>query len=799
MDPTTMAPPPAAPAALGMGKLLELIMAAQQPPATSSPANILDLVISPTEKPPQDEDEYADVEDETVLRMIEELEQDGGKLRYDEEASWQIAWRYYNGKHWGDWDESGNLVDLEDEDIPHLVLNYILHLVQTRLAHLIKSRPILQGLPGRPDENARNATRLAVRVLEAYWRKLHLPRKLAEALLWMLVTGKSFWKVYWDPTLGPAKSRPGPDGKPLPAVPEGDLRVDVVFGHEILVNPGAMDLDPTSARGAQRLLHTSFKPIGEALRRWEFNEEDEAALKKLAEETSSIDQARRELEGLTHAPGSSLEGLVPVKELWCRPSQDFPNGLRAVSINGKIAVRKDGQRELTPTPRGYPDIPFVEFDEIKTNSFWSTSTARQLLDINQVINIELSQQEHRRKVLRYKTLIPEQANIDKDAFDRTDTEIISYWAPFKPEHLAPPETRPGEVEIRNALIGIVKELGGSFDVLSGRTSGEVRSGRQTAYLQEYAGTVLALVAMLIEWSLTAFGNMALGLLREKVTEDRFESFVGRDRRIQVVSFIGADLDGCNEIIVQPMSSLLMSRTERMDRIENWMDKGWLKPDIGLRLLDLGDFDTEIYSEEEQDRQNADEMIFRLQNAPTQFAPEVIAEAQALAEREGNRMSERYVLRALRIEAFIFDNHAIHQQQIDRNLRKTAEYREWPPQKRALVDALFEWHQLLKLGGPIETPINPMPMPTGTEVVPGAPPPLPEAAGEGGGDAGGDLIPPSTGSPQALQGGIPPGGGGVGGEALPGAPESAAERAAGLPGVPRPPGPGPGPGSLPPNP
>jgi hypothetical protein len=484
-----------------------------------------------------------------------------------------------------------------------------------------------------------------------------------------------------------------------------------------------------------------------------------------------------------------------VKELWARHSEDrYPRGLCAVVVMGRVVQK-------LPTPEGYPEIPFVEFDEIRTNGFWSTSTARQLIDLNQVINIQISQQEHRRKVLRYKTLIPQQALIDKDAFDRTDTEIIDYWAPHVPTHLAPPETRQGEVEIRNSLINIVKEIGGSFDVLAGRTSGEVRSGRQTAYLQEYAGTVLALVAQLVEWALTDFGNQALQILQKKVREDRFESFIGRDRRVQVLSFKGADLEGCAEIIVQPSASLMMSRAEKMDRIEHWMEKGWLSPDVGLRLLDLGDFDTEIYSEEEQDRQNADEMIYRLESVPVPLPDGTMQAAMALAEMDGNVFSERYTLRALSIEAFPFDNHAIHRQQIDRVLRKTRTYREWPPTKRDLVDALYDWHLLLEGGGPVETPLS-QPLPAGA-LTPGLPVPPPTgsdgrpAAPSGNGSNGAQV--PSTGSPQALQGKIPSG---IGGIADPhvraGVPESGAETAAGLPGVPVPPGPGQGPArGLPP--
>lgn len=783
----------------------------------------LEAALAPEQQQQQTPEEAADAaygkkyDEAKILELVKELEEDGGKLRQPEERQWQLAWRYYNGKHWGEWNEKGELVDVEDEDIPRLVLNYILHLVQTKLAHLLKSRPILQGLPGRPDERSRNATRLAVRVLEAYWRKLKLPKKLGEALLWALVCGKSFWKVYWDPTLGKEIRRMGAPKRvpkldpttgeplfdsatgepafdeqpnPLPPVREGDLCVDVVFPHEILVDAGAMDLERAS-----RLLHTAPKPLNEVLRRWgkALGKEGVERVRRESQLDSGEgdDATRRELESLMAAAGQSLAHRVLVKELWVRADPyDFPRGLRAVVIGGKVV-------EVGPTPRGYPEIPFIEFDELKTNSFWSTSTARQLLDINQVINIEISQQEHVRQVLRYKTLIPEQGNIDKDAMDRTDTEIVTYWHPFKPEHLSPPNITPHAVEIRNSLIGIIKEIGGSIDVLSGNPGGDVRSGRQTAYLQEYAGVLLSLVAMLVEWSLQTFGNYALQIIQAKVKEERYESFVGRDRRVQVLHFQGADLEGCGEIIVQPSASLLMSRAEKMDRVTSWMEKGWLSPEVGLRLLDLGDFDTELYAEEEQDRQNADEMIFKLQTITKELFENSKSLAETLAKDEGNVMSERYILRALTIEAFPFDNHEIHQRQIDRTYRKTRDYLEADPWKRALADALFEWHSLLAGGGPIETPLNPADaeLPSGTENVPGLPPPLPS---EGGGAAPSNsegAMDVADGTPRALKG-QPPGGGAVGGGSdRPWLAESGAETADGLPSVPRPPGPGRGPGPM----
>lgn len=749
--------------------------------------------------------------DEDILAEVQELEREGLQLRQMEEYAWIEAWRFYNGKHWVTWTPDGRLEEISDEAVPQIVLNFILTMVQTRLGHLIKNRPILYGLPGTQDEKARNATRLAVQAIQVYWRKLKVPKKLAEALLWMLITGKCFWKVWWDPAAGKTVARPGPlqpvideatgepqlhpetgeaiqqPGKPIFAK-SGELCLEVCFPHELLVDPGALDLDR-----AQRVLHTGYEPIG-ALVDGGYIDKDEAETLRngASQDDEAAQRARRSLEGLDRVAMNDLRGKVPVKELWLKKSDRYPDGLWAIVIGNKV-------RKKAPIPDYYEGgHPFVEFDEIKTNSFWSTSTARQLLDVNRIINIEVSQQEHMRRVLRYKTLIPEQGNIDPDAMDERDDEVITYWAPYAPSHLKPPEYTAHAVELRNSLIAILKEIGGNWDVLSGKTQGEVRSGRQTAYLQEYAGTVLGVVAQQIEGAITSAGNKMLRIMQACLQDEQLESFVGRDRRIQSISFRGADLQGCSEIVAQPGSALPISRTERWDRIEHWMEMSWLDPKIGTKLLDLGDIDQDIWGEEEQDRLNADEMIWKLEGLTREQLQAALPESQSMALREKNVWSLRYLLRAVGIEAFAFDDHQIHIQQLRKACQKTRTYREWPRSKRALVDELVEWHAILAdpNHGPIEQPLDGSyqaapgaTIPPGS--VPGAPGTPPPEGMVPPGALGPERGEPSKGSPQAMQGKPPVGGGGVGTPQAHYLPETGQERAQGLPGVPRPPGPQPG--------
>src|SRR5574341_333215 len=88
---------------------------------------------------------YAD--DSAILRDIEQVDKDGAKVRSSEEAEWQEAWNFYLGKHWNAW-VNDRLVEVDDESVPHIVVNYILHMVTTRLGHLLKNRPLQHGPRG---------------------------------------------------------------------------------------------------------------------------------------------------------------------------------------------------------------------------------------------------------------------------------------------------------------------------------------------------------------------------------------------------------------------------------------------------------------------------------------------------------------------------------------------------------------------------------------------------------------------------------------------------------------------------
>jgi hypothetical protein len=165
------------------------------------------------------------------------------------------------------------------------------------------------------------------------------------------------------------------------------------------------------------------------------------------------------------------------------------------------------------------------------------------------------------------------------------------------------------------------------------------------------------------------------------------------------------------------------------------------------MLDLADPDSDIYADDEQDREIADEVIFKLKKVTPELLASAMKNGQAAAAQRAAMapppappvapvaglpappaqpgpvaFNERDVLRALRIEAFEFEDHSTIIEHMDRAYRKTNVYREAPPGIRSLADAYCDWHALLAGGRDPDHPEVGVLLTKHRPRVPGQPPP-----------------------------------------------------------------------------
>ena len=695
------------------------------------------------------------------------------------EAMWRLAWRYYRGEQWIR--VVGPDYRIERIDVgkkPKLTINRILPVVQTRKAHILKNRPIGTVLPATSDEEDRNAARTADKVMTYYWRYLDIDGKMASDIVMdMLVTGNSFLKVFWDPIAGPKKKvqrymndpttgapmvmppvipnpvdptqmiqnpssmagMPIPDGPPID-LPIGDIACEVVRPQEFLPDPGARRL-----RECQKVLHRALKPLAELTAQYG---------KEATQHVRTLDPNNEygaRVVASSQDYGFSVRDVaerVEVVEAWFKPNEDYPEGLHAVFADEKMMVGE-------PTPEGMDPIPFIHFQELETDEFWGTSTVVQILDPQRALNLNVSRNEYRKQMQRPVPWVPHEAGVDEEEINSDDASIVRYQHPYIGTYLSPPPYPEDNIGMQ-AFTGEIDAIAGSADILRGEVSGDVRSGRQVAYLQEYAGTVLSGPARSIERGIERMGNMILKLLKVNAKEDRIFQIVGRNREVEIGNFLGSDLDGVADYVVQTGSALPMSRMEKKDYILELLKFGIVNQAQALRMLDVpSDLDALLESEQ-ADRDNATEENNDFNVLVNK--PEMIKQAMELAtlqfQRRGPSMHPGSALQNPQAQMGImpidilkqlkldprpdFENNEVHLE-IHNRFRKTKAYRMMPDDVKGLFDAHCMGHL-------------PMPLP------PSGPPVGP---GDEGMEQGEDS---EMGGPEAMKpGAVPPGGGGAGGK------------------------------------
>lgn len=500
--------------------------------------------------------------------------------------------------------------------------------------------------------------------------------------------------------------------------PEGDVVLEFVPPEEILPEPAA-----TCIEDCQRLLHRTLKPI-----KWVKDSYGDAA-----ENIEPINL--RTDRGKSLAQGAKLFGLterevanrVEVLEAWYRPSEDFPEGLHAVWADDKLM-------SAGPTPPAHEHIPFIHYQEIDTDEFWGMSSVSQTIDPQKALNLAVSRDEFMRQRLRPKLMVATEAGLDEAAYSNDDSEIVFVHHPFYPKFTEPPNFTRDEKAVEYFAKSL-DDIGGSADIMRGQINGgDIRSGRMVNYLQEYAGTVLSGPARSIEQGEEKTGNYILRLRKHYTDEPRMYYIIGRNRDIEVKQFIGSDIMGAADYVVQAGSALPMSLAEKRDLVLSAVEKGIFMPGDPKIIKLLGfpaDID-ELFNEDQLDRDNATEenhKFMKLSEEAVGHAYGIIADGMeqhaamigmppdALAQ-SGIKPTPQEIMNGLAMQPRDFENHEVHLVTHNK-ARKTKAYKELPKAAQAIFDEHCDMHAMFLL---------PPPPPPGAE--PGAPGP-----GGPGGPAG----------------------------------------------------------------
>lgn len=546
---------------------------------------------------------------------------------------------FSDGRQWIDW----NLREKAWRDSPtpegrvRVTMNYMRPILRARMQRFMSSELSWRAVAQSNAHEDRDKAVVATNIVDARWNGAQMDAKTRAALWLAFSSGVAYLKQFWNSDLGnlvaatvilphPVKIDPATlqpelteyqvdqDGQPLVDQETGDPidDLDAAFTYRsgdvdsavrsifnIRVNPDAFGLLP--AQGFRWLVDSEVVPISVVKEKYGDIAKDVqsvegvAQLKQFENLIRSVGQRSNVRVGnhLLTARGSRQlpdHELTLLSEYWEAPTDTLPEG-RLIIVAGKELLNDD------VLPQGFvPHIPI--YDETRPFDAYGRATVDDMVNPQKVINKQWS------LVLEEQAVngIGQWAMFDVPGLSEQITNVTA-------GHIKVPMTSalmnrnigdivqrvpPAVVSSdRWRLIGEAKsalfDIGGFHEVSRGSTPPGVDSGIAVQLLQESENAQLADSVKTLKASLLGWGAQVLGIARWGYgqNEERWIPVERPDLGFLMESVKGIDLPDPETITLDLEGFKAQSQAAFNAEIRDAIDKQWIDPRQGLRLMDLG--------------------------------------------------------------------------------------------------------------------------------------------------------------------------------------------------------------------
>lgn len=619
------------------------------------------------------------------------------------ERAWYQNMAFALGKHYTEWLNSLNrLVEYPSPTWRvKLTVNLIFSIWRILLAKILRIEPTLYVLPGTGEETSQQAADIGLKFLQFLWRTNKMDQNLNRFGSRGIIYGSSFFMPFFNKAKGePFKEKDfthedGPDripwmnektgeryedegGRPLFVMLDetgkpkecqyrtGDADVDIVDPFQIYPTPQVTD-DPETL--------TSFFRERVMTAEWVMETYGMEVKPDAVYEGNAVSQQIGYLLDTNADTAERKKDGVTVRDYFEKPSSKYPRG-RIVTV----AVSHDVPLQNEELPREYLKMPnpltaiLIKWDFITVpGRFWGMSLFEQVIPLQIQLNKMLSRLiEHVNLMAKGKWMIPTQSKVDVSITDEP-AQIIRYFAGSWPmpqqATLAPLPSY--FFESISAIQQHIYDVSGIHEVSHSRTPRGVRSGKAIMALQEMDDTSLGPTIKAFGSALQQLGMIWLHIGKERYTEPRLITVIGKNFKDYINDFKGSMLEDSAEVICQMGSELPQSKLARQ---ELFVELYKLRAIDGERLLKL----LEMTGDDLRGRERLDESKANIENDDMQNA----------------------VVRTVSM----FDNHLTHIK-VHNDLRKQPLYEQLDPRIRYIIDLHAQTHEDHLKKGAMTTDVN----------------------------------------------------------------------------------------------
>jgi hypothetical protein len=550
-----------------------------------------------------------------------------------------------------------------------LVINRIRPVIRTELARVTSQKPSASVIPASSEDEDLFAAYAGEQVWEAISGNARgkLDLKFSQAAFWTLVFGTGFIKTYWD------KSVEDKDSQQM-----GDVRFAAVSPFQLLV-PDILEPD---IQEQPYVFNVYTRNTSWVFRNYGVSVPPDVTASKDIMDNAYLNFNRA---GVTEqAPNSVL-----CIEAWFKPGgcDYLPNG-GMVQIFGDqvVAASRDG------IPYTHGEFPFAKLDHIPDGGFYSTSVIRDIISPQKEYNRTRSQIIESKNRMARPQLSALRGSVDASKITNEPGQVIEYNIPGSPPQPIPLLPLPNYViqELDRTLADI-EDLTGQHAVSRGGVPPGVTAATAISYLQEKDDSLISHTYQSIERAMECIARQTLQLAVQYWDTQRLVRVAGTDGFFDVLELTGAKLQSGTDIRMEGGSSLPTSKAAKQALIMDLMKMGFIDPNDGLRILEIGGVN-KLYANLKRDESQAQRENIKLKK----IAPEQIQQADQeweMQEQMGmgspdsiDPQTGQPLQRPLLMPVHTYDNHDVHIK-THNDFRKTQAFEMLSPE----VQAEFEDH------------------------------------------------------------------------------------------------------------
>lgn len=556
------------------------------------------------------------------------------------------------------------------------VTNLIRAAVRKETSILNSTKPSVSIIPASSDDRDLFAAQAGEQVWESIYRGKKLAAIIRRASWWSVVCGTSYIQSIWDPTA-------------IDKVSDqmGDFCYNYLTPFHVLV-PDLMSVDiedqpyvmmlSTMTLEAAKIKYGSL--IGD--------------INIIPNTQATSDIISDSFLGLVGSSSAKRKSVLCI-DMWVKPgtSNFLPDGGMLTVVGGQIIQAW----ECWPYDHG--QYPFCKNEYIETGRFYGEGLVTDLLPLQREYNRTRGQIIEAKNRMAKPQLSAMKGSIDPTMITTEPGLVVEYnpgYQPPTPIPLLPlPEYVVNEL---NVIRQDIADVAGQHDISKGQVPPGVTAATAISFLQEQDDSMRAIAFTSLEESIEKLGHQTLSYAVQFWDTQRTVKVVGDSQSFDVLTLLGSDLRGNTDIVVEGGSALPMSKSARQSLIMDMMKMGFITPEDGLKLLEMGGI-TKFFEDIQVDTSQANRENLKMQAITPQDQSDYLQTFVATDPMSGQSMlydpnTQQPIPPGSNPPPMVpvntWDNHAVHIAAHNR-FRKGQAFEKLPPETKAVFEEHVNMH------------------------------------------------------------------------------------------------------------